>query len=188
MIAAIPGFGSPHGYRPEPEFLTRDDLVVLTNMLVDDDESGRGMVYSSPGHRNPTQRHLRALDGMGLVEFIGWRAGGWDRGMWAARLTVLGKNVAYRGLAGTGPDTHVGCGGAWLPSGGCTGCRNERDLDREAYEDWLDALDPQARRREQHGPRLFCIEHGFLRQKHVRTDKTCGQPGTPLHDGGLLRL
>jgi|GEM_PF-4444263 len=142
-----------------------------------------GIIYSSPGRRTPNQKTLRALDSLSVIDFYDADQGGWSRGMWGARLTCLGANVAFRAAA----NAHLGCGGTWQPDGSCDHCRQLRPLDDAAYADYLLALQPDDRDWQSKGPQLYCTEHGWMRRSNVTTTKTCHQQGTPFHEGGLYR-
>ena len=181
---------APWSAEPVNDVLTASDLTLLRRIYTGHFGEGRGVVYSEPGRRSPTQRLMRSLHALGVVEFMDEHAGGWDRGMWGARLTCLGANAAFRDehRSGTYLDGHPGCEGGWLPDGTCTGCSQRRPLDRAAYDAYLDALDTDARIEQERGPQLYCIEHGYLRRRDITTTKVCRQPGTVFHDGGLMRV
>jgi hypothetical protein len=159
-----------------------------------------GAIYSAPGRRQPSQRLLRALDGLGVIEFTDAKGGNWERGMWGARLTCAGANAVFRaypvrpGEPNANPggvtrlDGHPGCAGGWRPDGNCTNCSSKRPLDRRAYEIYLDALTPSDRDEQVNGPQLWCIEHGWMRRADVTTVKVCRLPGTVFHDGGVSRV
>lgn len=151
-----------------------------------------GMVFSEPGRRRPTQAMLRRLHRLGCVQFTDAAAGRWDPGMWGARLTVLGANAAYRhearDLDGQRLDRHVGCDGFWLPDGTCTVANHLRPLDSPAHQRMMAALPKNELAEERRAPRLWCVEHGRLRTRHITTQKVCHLPGTHLHDGGLFRI
>jgi len=159
-----------------------------------------GVIYSVRGRRYPSQRLLRTLDGLGVIQFTDTAAGKWERGMWGARLTCAGANAVFRAWPirpaepGAGPggvtrlDGHPGCMGGWRPDGTCTSCLAKRPLDRAAYDIYVAALDPDRRDEQLTGPQLYRIEHGWLRRADITTAKVCRLPGTVFHDGGLARL
>lgn len=174
--------------------LSEHDLTVLFRVYTGQYGGGYAVVYSEPGRREPTQRHLVSLASLDLVEFYDAASSGWDRGMWAARLTCVGANAVFRGERASehhdtypGLDGHPGCSGYWLPEGACTTCRAKRPLDHQAYLDYLDAIDEEARAAQIKGPQLWCVEHGWMRQADVTTTKVCRLAGTHFHDGALQR-
>lgn len=188
----LPGL-SPWSAPVLNEDLAAAELTLLRRVYLNHFGEGRGVLYSEPGRRSPSQRLMRSLDALGVVEFVDARAGGWERGMWGSRLTCLGANAVFRADPRTQPDGtvldgHPGCVGAWLPNGACTGCTAKRPLDRTAYDAYLDALDGEMRSEQERGPRLFCIEHGRQRRADITTQKVCRQNGTVFHDGGLMRV
>jgi hypothetical protein len=188
----LPGL-SPWSADPVNDMLAPAEVALLTRIYTNHFGEGRGVLYSEPGRRSPSQRLMRSLHALGVVEFMDARAGGWERGMWGARLTCVGANAVFRAdpraqADGTVLDGHPGCTGAWLADGTCTGCNRSRPLDRAAYDSYLDALDPDDRDEQERGPRLFCIEHGRIRRRDITTTKVCRQSGTVFHDGGLMRV
>lgn len=130
-------------------------------------------------------RRARDLAGRGLLRYLSGADGGWSAGVWGAYPTCNGANAMWR-YAG---DVHVdGCGSVWAESGECTGCRARRLLDLPAYEQYLNALPAAERAFEVRTSALWCIEHGYIRQADTTTQKICLRQGSPLHDGGLIRV
>jgi hypothetical protein len=191
----------PAPWKADPgNLLSPEELALLHRICTGQFGDGPSVVYSSPGRGRPSQRLLRALDGLGVIQFTDATAGNWERGMWGARLTCAGANAVFRGypvhLIGPGPDPggvtgldgHPGCTGGWRPDGACTNCPAKRPLDKAAYEAYLAALGPARRDEQVNGPQLFCTEHGWLRRADITTTKVCRLPGTVFHDGGLFRV
>jgi hypothetical protein len=194
------------GARPAPwmaapgGLLSSTELALLYRICTGQYGDGPGVIYSAPGRRRPSQRLLRTLDGLGVIQFTDAAAGKWDRGMWGARLICAGANAVFRGYPvrlgepGADPgdvvqlDGHAGCPGGWRPDGNCTSCPARRPLDRASYEAYLAALDPGGRDEQLSGPQLYCIEHGWMRRADITTTKVCRLPGTVFHDGGLFRV
>lgn len=184
---------SPWDADPVNDLLAPAEVTLLTRIYTNHFGEGRGALYSDPDRRGPSQRLMRSLNALGVIEFMDARSGGWERGMWGARLTCVGANAVFRAdprtqADGSTLDGHTGCSGAWLTDGTCTGCNKDRPLDRTAYDAYLVALDDEARHEQEKGPRLFCIEHGRIRRRDVTTTKVCRQGGTIFHDGGLMRV
>lgn len=172
--------------------LTRQMRTVLRTMYLGAYGSGRGVVYSEPGRREPYQTTLKALARLGAVDFYDAKSSGWERGMWGARLTCVGANTVFRAIQVTTPegtlDEHPRCGGGWRPNGTCTSCTAQRPLDADAYLAYVDALSEDDRTRQINGPRLYCLEHGWVRTRDITTQKVCRLTGTDFHDGGLQRV
>lgn len=200
LLAALPDT-RPAPWKADPgNLLSPEELTLLYRICTGQYGDGCGVVYSAPGRRRPSQRLLRTLDGLGVIQFTDAAAGNWERGMWGARLTCAGANAVFRGypvqLGGTGSvpggvtrlDGHPGCTGGWQPDGSCTNCPAKRPLDRTAYETYLAALSPAGRDEQINGPQLYCIEHGWMRRADITTTKVCRLPGTVFHDGGLFRV
>lgn len=180
--------------------LDRHDADLLTRMY--SGAFGDGPWLASGTNLNAAARRCQRLAVHGLVTYTDAGTGGWEPGMWLARLTCLGANAAFRSAAahvvpGEGKrDTHPGtatdpCGGHWLLEGICSRCEAPRPLDRDAYEDYLgylEANEPDDYEQQVSGPQLWCTEHGYMRTRDITTTKTCRLPGTYLHDGGLDRL
>jgi hypothetical protein len=196
-----------------PTDLTPFEVALLRRVYTGAFGDGPGLVYgegetarpshhsgdlSQPGASVDTAATLRALTGLGAIEWLDHRSQrGWSTGMWGARLTVVGANAVFCAERKTatdsqaGLDGHPGCRGHWRRDGTCTGCRALRPLDRTAYLSYLDALSDVDRATalgQADGPQLFCVEHGYLGRAQISTDKTCRLPGTHLHDGGLFRV
>lgn len=191
----------PLPWEAEPDdLLSSGELTLLHRIYIGQYGDGTGVIYSARGRRLPSQRLLRALDGLGVIQFTDAEAGKWERGMWGARLTCAGANAVFRGYpvrlgehrADPGHviqlDGHPGCTGGWRPDGNCTNCSAERPLDKAAYKTYLAALDPGGRDEQLNGPQLYCIEHGWMRRAAITTTKVCRLPGTVFHDGGLFRV
>lgn len=190
----------PRSVRPwSATAITEDDLTPLEvaslRKVYAPDEDGRGLAYGSQVTAHA--KRLSRMAHLGLVEFTDAKAGGWETGMWGARLTCVGANAVFRIDAeylveGEGKrDVHPGCGGYWLLEGECSKCQAFRPLDLEAYGDYLVYLEinePDEHARQISGPQLWCTEHGYMRARHITTTKVCHQPGTHLHDGGLVRM
>lgn len=184
---------TPWAQPPVNSSLSPREVELLLGVYAGDFGEDPGVVFSAPGRRYPTQALLRSLHHLGVIEFVDAEDGGWERGMWAARLTCVGANAAFRHVPPHGGqkgslDLHPGCGGHWLPRGTCDSCRAVRPLDRHAYAGYLAALQAEDEDRQRRAPRLYCIEHGFMRREHINTQKVCRLVGTHMHDGGLFRV
>jgi hypothetical protein len=197
LLSALRGTRLPPWQADPGEFLSPEALALLHRICTGQYGDGPGVIYSAPGRRRPSQRLLRTLDDLGVIQFTDAATGNWGRGMWGARLTCVGANAVFRGhpvqhAADPGDviqlDGHPGCTGGWRPDGDCTSCPATRPLDRAAYETYLAALDPGRRDRQRNGPQLYCIEHGWIRRADITTTKVCRFPGTVFHDGGLFRV
>lgn len=163
-----------------------------------------GVVYNSGSPRRD-RNHARMFERMAanhIVVFTNAEAGGWERGMWAAHLTVIGWNVLFRWHAadvdGDLRDRHVGsvdiygfhrrpCQGFWNLDGTCD-CGAVRPLDAIAYDVYLANISDEAREQELNAPRLWCAEHGRMRHRDVTTKKVCILPGSDFHHGELDRI
>lgn len=194
---------TPWRIEPSDLDLTQSEVTLLHGILVGRYD-GYSMIYSGPGR--PSAKRMRLLSSLGVVTFIDAAEGNWERGMWGARLTCVGANAVARNdgavrlnadgvkdLNATGDgvtilDSHPGCAGGWLADGTCTDCPRLRPLDLAAYTDYLAVLDPDERAEQVKGPRLYCVEHGYLRRRHITTTKTCPLDGTDMHDRGLMRV
>lgn len=163
---------------------TLAEAELLRAMILD-----RGTVYSGESGAASKDRVLASeLALMGhnnLVTFVDAAGGGWDKGMWGATITCVGSNAAYR-FFGT-PERHVHvstrCDGSWNLDGTCTGCSELRELDADAWDVYVSVTSDDLPR-----ARLYCVEHGFMRERHVKTTKTCPLVGTENHDVGLMRM
>lgn len=165
--------------------LTTPERRLLTNMYAG--KYGEPQtVYSEPGRSSPSRPTMRALASLGLVTYLEGRDAGWDPQMWGAALTCVGSNVVFR-AAGGPYGTHPGCG-PWNALGRCLGCRAKRPLDAVAYEDYLDALSDEDCAHQLAGPRLYCVEHGWVRRDDITTQKVCLSKGTAMHEPSLFRV
>lgn len=143
--------------------------------------------YAVSDYDHPRSRRTAdQLANKGLVILDAGRAAGWEPGMWQATLTVNGWNTLWRANG----DRHVpGCGGQWLPTGVCEGCRARRRLDEPAFETYIEHASPSERTFLTARASLYCDEHGYARQDEWSTDKTCRrQDGSPRHQRSFIRL
>jgi hypothetical protein len=152
-------------------------------MLMDAAESPDRSV-SDATHKT-RRRTANALARKGLLTVMSGPETGWEPDMWAGVITAPGWNAVYRAH----DDRHTpGCGGQWKPDGTCTGCRQLRQLDIEAWDVFLEATGDDERKFLEHRARLWCNEHGFARMADWTTDKTCRREGaSPYHEQGYIR-
>lgn len=174
----------PYAVAVDPGELTASDRRVL-HALYEGAYGDPWAVYSDPSRRTPSRPQMRALASLGLVTFLDGKDAGWAKDMWGAWLTCLGANTVFR----SGPGefgSHPGCG-QWRVDGTCTGCRSRRPLDADAYAAYLRALGTVEREHQESGPRLFCVEHGWVRRDEITTQKVCRLRGSNKHDPSLIR-
>lgn len=163
-----------------PQSVTAAELALLVDAAADP-------AFSVSDYDHPRSRRTAGqLARKGLVFLVAGAEAGWERSMWQATLTVNGWNAMWRAHGDRHSD---GCGGAWQKDGTCDGCSALRRLDEDAFEDYIEATTEEERKYLQGHSRLFCDEHGYARQRHWTTDKTCRQgQQSPRHEAPFTRL
>lgn len=156
--------------------LTPAEVVILREAMRDVDLS-----VSNETHKT-RRATVNRLARRGLVKLFAGASAGWEPDMWAATPTAAGKASLWLALGG-----HI-CGATWSSLGVCTGCGAKRELDYDAFEEYIANTTEEERTFLTSRGRLYCDEHGFARQEHWTTAKTCPLSGSPYHDRGYFRL